>query len=115
MITTLIIEERIKQLRTQKLLSQGDLAKKAGISSNYLGQVERGERCPTLDTLLKISSGLEISLSVLFNDSLSVPQTIYTPQLNKVIRLLDSYSPKELDSVYKILSCVDDLRTNKKS
>ena len=58
--------ERIRFLRRQKDISQEELALRAGINAVYYGQLERGLKCPTIDTLYKIAKGLEISLSELF-------------------------------------------------
>lgn len=52
---------RIKYLRRMKEISQEELALKAGINPAYLGQVERGLKCPTVDTLYKIAKAMEIS------------------------------------------------------
>ena len=37
-------------------------ALRAGINTVYFGQIERGQKCPTVDTLYKIAVGLEIPL-----------------------------------------------------
>lgn len=53
--------ERVKAYRIERHLSQEEVAFRAGISTIYFGRVERGERCPTIDTLLKLSSALCVS------------------------------------------------------
>ncbi len=57
---------RIRYLRTQKGLSIEALALEADINRNYLGDLERGVRNPTLLILNKIAKALEVDLSVLF-------------------------------------------------
>ena len=57
---------RIRYLRTQKGLSIEALALEAEINRNYLGDLERGVRNPTLVVLNKIAKALEVDLSVLF-------------------------------------------------
>ena len=57
---------RIRYLRTQKGLSIEALALEAEINRNYLGDLERGVRNPTLVILNKIAKALEVDLSVLF-------------------------------------------------
>ena len=57
---------RIRYLRTQKSLSIEALALEAEINRNYLGDLERGVRNPTVVVLTKIAKALEIDLSVLF-------------------------------------------------
>jgi len=51
----------LKKCRTTIGKSQEELAHEAEISTVYLGIIERGERCPTIDILLKLSAALEVS------------------------------------------------------
>ena len=57
---------RIKYLRGLKNWSQEDLALEAGINKNYLSDLERGTRNPTVKALEKIANALGINLSELF-------------------------------------------------
>ena len=57
---------RIRYLREEKGLSIETLALEADINRNYLGDLERGTRNPTVVVLNKIASALNISLSELF-------------------------------------------------
>ena len=47
-------------------MSQEDLALEAGVNKNYLSDLERGERNPTVVIVEKIASALEVDLSTLF-------------------------------------------------
>ncbi len=62
-----IIGQRIRNYRTQKGLSQEKLAELAGCHPTYIGQLERGEKNATLESVEKIASAMDISLSELFN------------------------------------------------
>ena len=57
---------RIKYLRRLKKMSQEDLALEAGVNKNYLSDLERGDRNPTVKVLEKIAHALGINLSELF-------------------------------------------------
>lgn len=70
-----IIGQRIYDFRTQKKLSQEALAFESEIHPAYLGRVERGEKCPTIETLYKISKGLKIPLHELLDLSIEVKPT----------------------------------------
>jgi len=59
--------QRIYQLRKKLNLTQEDLAFKIGVDRSYMGFVERGEKNPTLDKLIKIADALKVSLSKLFH------------------------------------------------
>ncbi|NOU99788.1 helix-turn-helix domain-containing protein [Paenibacillus planticolens] len=63
------IGEKIRILRLQKGLSQEQLALHAGLNTSYLGQVERGEKNPTIKTLDKIACGLDTSIENLIAGS----------------------------------------------
>ena len=58
--------KRIKYLRSLVKWSQEDLALEAGINKNYLSDLERGERNPTVKVLEKIAKAFGISLEELF-------------------------------------------------
>ena len=57
---------RIRYLRQLKNWSIEDLALEAGINRNYLSDLERGTRNPTLMILNKIATALGIDLNILF-------------------------------------------------
>ena len=60
------IGQRIRNYRTQQKLSQEKLAELSGCHPTYIGQVERGEKNATLESIEKIASALNIPLSRLF-------------------------------------------------
>ena len=63
-----IVGQRIRNYRTQLGLSQEKLAELAGCHPTYIGQLERGEKNATLESIDKIASSLKISLSRLFEN-----------------------------------------------
>ena len=60
---SLRIGERLKEIRNVRQLTLDDVAKITGVSKPMLGQIERGQSSPTINTLWKISMGLKIPLS----------------------------------------------------
>ena len=60
-----IVAENLKRLRKERKLSLGGVSELTGVSKSMLGQIERGESSPTLQTVWKIANGLRISLSEL--------------------------------------------------
>ena len=58
-----IVARNLRILRKQKGLSQEELAFQAGINRNYVGQIEREEKSPTIDMIEKIVGALGISPS----------------------------------------------------
>ena len=61
-----IVARNLRILRKQKGLSQEELAFQAGINRNYVGQIEREEKSPTVDLIEKLSTPLGIEPVQLF-------------------------------------------------
>jgi transcriptional regulator with XRE-family HTH domain len=64
-----IVARNLRILRKQKGLSQEELAFQAGINRNYVGQIEREEKSPTIDVVEKLSNSLGITPSTLLSRS----------------------------------------------
>lgn len=62
------IGETIRNFRLQKGMSQGDIEKRTGLLRCYLSRVENGHTIPSLDTLSKIASAMEVPLGQFFAD-----------------------------------------------
>ena len=60
------VGKKIRVIRKGQGFSQEDLGEKTGLSANYIGLVERGQKQVTLVTLAKIAASLGVDLSVLF-------------------------------------------------
>lgn len=58
--------KRLRELRGNKGLSQEKLSKQAGFDRTYVGKIERGEKNPTLKTIDKLASSLEIQIKEFF-------------------------------------------------
>ena len=58
--------KRVRQLRLSKEWSQENLALTADLSVAYVGQIERGEKVPSIETIGKICAALEVSLPYFF-------------------------------------------------
>lgn len=61
--TAIQIGEKIKQARQEQGATQADVAKKAGLNTNYYARVERGEASATVDALQKIAQALNVKSS----------------------------------------------------
>lgn len=99
-----IIGQRIRNYRTQKGLSQEKLAELAGCHPTYIGQLERGEKNATLESVEKIASAMDISMSELFdklgkNDGNNIAAKCYD--------LVASKNEAEQKQLYKMLQEMD--------
>lgn len=61
------ITESIKHFRSRMDISQEELSTMCGYSSTYIGKIERGQRSPSLDTLIRIAEALQIPMASLFD------------------------------------------------
>ena len=70
--------KRMKYNRQAKNMNQEDIAKKVQISPSYYGNIERGNRVPSVDTLVAIANALDVGTDFLLADSLTAanPQRI---------------------------------------
>ena len=57
--------KRVKDARRKAHFTQEVLAEKADIAVSYLGEIERGEKTPSLDVLTDIANSLEVSCDYL--------------------------------------------------
>lgn len=65
------IGQRIKELRTERNLTQEEIAWKAEVDRTFMNHVENGKRNVSVDTLAKIiTNGLELSFKDFFNSEL---------------------------------------------
>jgi Predicted transcriptional regulators len=56
-----ILGGAVRTLRNQRGWTQEDLAEKAGVTATYVGQVERGDKVPSLTVVLKLARGLGVA------------------------------------------------------
>ena len=85
----MIIGERLRVLREEKKLSQGDIEKRTGLLRCYLSRVENGHTVPSLETLAKIAEAMDISLADFF------PGT-ETPRDRETQKMLGELSQDEI-------------------
>jgi transcriptional regulator with XRE-family HTH domain len=71
---TMLIADRLRVLRTQKQLSQGDVEKRTGLLRCYISRVENGHTVPAIGTLEKMARALEVPMYQLFYDGEKPPE-----------------------------------------
>lgn len=116
-INTKSIGQRIRQEREKLDLSREKFAEILGISSYYIGQLERGERQMSLSVLVKISNFLHLSLDYivfgnaphdanLVNEACNVYSYHNNKQKNELYDLINKCSPKELELFKKLIKTI---------
>ena len=105
------VGQRIRNYRTQNGLSQEKLAELSGCHPTYIGQLERGEKNATLESIERITVALGVTLSKLFeklggqeDDTKDIPLACY--------EFLSAKSKEEQEQLYKILLEMDKYKTN---
>src|ERR1700740_1501450 len=76
----MVIGDRLKTLREDKSLAQGDIEERTGLLRCYISRVENGHTVPSLETLERLASALEIPLYQLFYEGDDPPPL---PNLSK--------------------------------
>ena len=69
----MVIGDRLKTLREEKNLSQGEIEKRTGLLRCYISRVENGHTVPAIDTLEKLARAFEVPLYQLFYDGEEPP------------------------------------------
>ncbi|MBP3761309.1 MAG: helix-turn-helix domain-containing protein [Ruminococcus sp.] len=103
-----MIGERIRKFRTEQNLSQEELAFLSEIHPAYVGKVERGEKCPTVETLYKIAVGLKIPLHKLL-DIDSDTNATENDAFHRIINSLDGLNPDEMIEIAEIVEKITGL------
>ena len=103
--------QRIRNNRTAQGLSQEKLAERSGCHPTYIGQIERGEKNATVESIEKIAAALQVSLSKLFEkidvheDGVSnIPLACY--------EFLSAKTQEEQERLYRMLLEMDEYKKN---
>jgi transcriptional regulator with XRE-family HTH domain len=79
----MIIGDRLRELREQKKLSQGDIEKRTGLVGPYISRIEHNHSVPTIETLEKFASALEVPMYKFFYDGEEPLQPPLLPKRKK--------------------------------
>ena len=101
-----VIGQRIRNYRTSAGLSQEKLAELSGCHPTYIGQLERGEKNATVESIEKIASALNVSLSKLF-EQLGNQDTSERNIPLECYEFLSAKTPDEQEHLFNILREMD--------
>ena len=76
----MVIADRLRALREEKQLSQGDIEKRTGLLRCYISRVENGHTVPAIETLEKMARAMEVPLYQLFYDGEEPPKAPALPR-----------------------------------
>ncbi|HTG61016.1 MAG TPA: helix-turn-helix domain-containing protein [Terriglobia bacterium] len=104
----MVIGMRLRTLREERNLSQGDIEKRSGLLRCYISRVENGHTIPSLATLEKLAAVLEIPLFRVFYDGEEPPplrQLSGRLSTEELLRVSESESDKRF--LQKLKSLID--------
>ena len=107
----MIIGERLRALREEKNLSQGDIEKRTGLLRCYISRVENGHTVPAIETLEKMARALEIPMYQMFYDGDEPPKLPNLPKRKSSDGLAWGSTGKDarfLNKLRRLLSKADD-------
>ena len=64
----MVIADRLRAIREQKNMSQGDIEKRTGLLRCYISRVENGHTVPAIETLEKMARAMKVPMYQLFYD-----------------------------------------------
>ena len=76
----MLISDRLRSIREEKNLSQGDIEKRTGLLRCYVSRVENGHTVPAVETIEKFARALEVPIYQLFYDGDKPPELPNLPK-----------------------------------
>ncbi|MGC2467107.1 MAG: helix-turn-helix transcriptional regulator [Candidatus Acidiferrum sp.] len=107
----MVIGDRLRELREQKKLSQGDIEKRTGLLRCYISRVENGHTVPAIETIEKMARALEIRMYQLFYDGDEPPKLPNLPKRKSSDDLAWGSTGKDaryLNELRRVLSKTDE-------
>jgi len=95
--------ERIRKQRIVNEMTQERLSEKANISVSFLGQIERGERKPSLETIVNVANSLGVTVDFLLSDSYQIAPKNLLDELTFLVR---EKSEKEIRTVIEVTKTI---------
>ena len=102
----MIIGDRLRELREEKKLSQGDIEKRTGLLRCYISRVENGHTVPAIETLEKLARALEIPLYQLFYEGDEPPKLPNLLKRKTTDDIVWGSSGKEAVFLHKLTRCL---------
>ncbi|MGG1615623.1 helix-turn-helix domain-containing protein [Paenibacillus sp. NRS-1781] len=98
-----LLGDRIRNFRKGRGYSQEELANLAGLHSVYIGQLERGEKSPTIESLEGIVDALGISFEDLFRHIKPNPDSEESVVISEIITKVQSRNLEEQRGISKMI------------
>ncbi len=106
------VGERIKSLRTQAAMTQGELASKVGLTYVQIGRYEKRGAVPSSDVLAKLAEALNTTTDFLMHGSLQDKATSHISD-NELLSLFRSVEKMNYEDKNCIKTMIDALITKR--
>ena len=97
----MVISERLRALRQQKGLSQGDIQERTGLLRCYISRVENSHTVPSIETLEKLARALEVPMYELLYNGKEPPKPNIPPRSERVAEVPWGSSGKDERTLLK--------------
>lgn len=97
------IGENIRKYRKTKKMTQETLAERAGLSVNYIGSIERGEKLPSLETFIVILNQLGVTADCILQDVVQANYELKMSLLNEKLSVLSPDQRATIEDVVDVL------------
>ncbi|MEI6132060.1 MAG: helix-turn-helix transcriptional regulator [Bacillota bacterium] len=116
---TILDTEKLKTLRIKKGYSQESLANKACLSTNFIGNIERGKDNIALDSLAQIAKALDVEPGTLLRSKIEVAANEFlwseTQEKERMyqqsIFMMETFDREEMTTIYLMIKLVFDSKT----
>lgn len=115
-VNRIIIGKNIRNARLTMGYTIEELAEQLDLSWSYVGLIERGERCPSLSTLLEICKIFLLTPNDLICGNTQYNSSSKDSRQNKILRIetiISQFSDNELEFVVKLVKQMGKLRISK--
>jgi transcriptional regulator with XRE-family HTH domain len=98
---------RLRNLRKDRGLSQQRLGRRSNLSGKFIGEVERGEKSVSVDSLYHVSVALDVPLSVLTDTDPARGKGGSRAEVDKLVALVSGpRKPEQIRRAYKVLKAL---------
>jgi len=94
---------RIREERKKRKQTLAEFAETAGIGTVYLGEIERGDKMPSINTFIKIANILDMSADILLRDEIVAAKPYV---LNEITEKLQDLTPPQLKMVGDVVNAM---------
>lgn len=95
--------KRVRTVRKAAKITQEEAAEAAGLNSKYFGEVERGEKQPSLKAIIAFAKALKVSPATFFQFEEDTDEKTLRMRIENLIR---DANLKQLQQFYKVIRAI---------